>query len=338
MNQFCKQRHRNPIVASFVMLAMASFAMFYAPSVHASVCKFQPGKSTASITFTTPWDLNVPRNLEVGGVVWESEPLRLSDPNNDFICIGPAKWGLINSIGSTASASSKTSLPIGRTGLAWSVHYKGQYRDYGLVEDISHAPLTLLSQTVFSFFGSKFTLRIIKIGAVTAGASMQSGPVGYVSINNDINAFIINTSRTISVSTLSCKTPDVTVRMGDKNRVSAFKGVGQSLAPVNFSIGLKECPEGINKVSYELRPNTTIVDAARSVVALDNGSTAKGVGLQLLDNTGNPVALNKTIVFTEYDNAGGNFNIPLKAAYHQTGAVVQPGTANSSVTFLMSYE
>lgn len=159
-----------------------------------------------------------------------------------------------------------------------------------------------------------------------------------MSVNNEVNVLVIKTSNKSSVATLSCKTPDVTVKMGDQNYVGRFKGIGTSLAPVKFSIALKECPEGVNKVSYQLNPNTAVVDATRSVIALDANSTAKGVGLQLLDNAGNPVALKTKLQFKEYDKLGGNFNIPFQAAYHQTAAAVVPGTANTSITFVMSYD
>ena len=91
-------------------------------------------------------------------------------------------------------------------------------------------------------------------------------------------------------------------------------------------------------MSCLLKPNTQIVDAARSVVALDATSIAKGVGLQILDEGGKPAVLNKKIVFSGYETVGGNFSIPLKAAYHQTGPVVEVGSANSSLTLVMSYE
>ncbi|WP_407513110.1 fimbrial protein [Ralstonia sp. GP71] len=101
---------------------------------------------------------------------------------------------------------------------------------------------------------------------------------------------------------------------------------------------LTECPSGISKVSYLLKPNTQILDAAQSVVALDAESVAKGVGLQVLNQNGEPAVLNEKVAFSEYDKAGGSFSISLKAAYRQTAPVVGAGTANSSLTFVMSYE
>lgn len=36
--------------------------------------------------------------------------------------------------------------------------------------------------------------------------------------------------------------------------------------------------------------------------------------------------------------ASGNFSIPLNAAYYQTAPDIVPGTANSAVTFIVSYD
>jgi type 1 fimbria pilin len=314
-------------------LVFSSLAMLFSTPGYAANCAFNSTDTkTQKLSFTVPADLQVPRNAPAGTVIWESADVSAGS-TGPFNCATDFTWGTFNSVGASASASSKTDLPIGETGLAWSLVYFGQGQD---VADISLARTQAWG--TYSFGGASFKLRIKKIGSVTAGASIAAGLLGLVSVNKEFNAFTVNVSNQASVSTVSCKTPDVTVRMGDKNRVGQFKGVGTSLAPVSFSIGIKECPDGINKVSYLLKPNTEIVDSARSVIALDAASSAKGVGLQLLDESANPVALNKTIVFNGYDKAGGDFNIPLKAAYHQTVAVIEPGTANSSVTFVMSYE
>lgn len=318
------------------MLVFSSLAMLFSTPGYAANCAFiSSDAKTQKLSFTVPADLYVPRNAPTGTAIWESANIPPSSTDADaFKCTLSFKWGVINSVGASASASSNTDFPIGETGLAWNLVYFTKGRD---VADVSLVTTTEPAGS-YTFVGTTFKLRIKKIGSVTAGASIAAGLLGSVNVNNEFNAFTVSVSNQASVGMLGCKTPAVVVKMGDKNRVGDFKGVGTSLEAVNFSIGIKECPEGINKVSYLLTPNTEIVDSARSVVALDAASSAKGVGLQLLDESANPVALNKTIVFNGYDKAGGDFNIPLKAAYHQTAAVIEPGTANSSVTVVMSYE
>jgi type 1 fimbria pilin len=223
--------------------------------------------------------------------------------------------------------------PIGKTGLGWSLHYR-----YWELEGIGWAP-NIQGKGTFNNDWAKMKLIIRKIGPVEAGASVPNRLIGYVTHEGAFNTFSIHTSNEADVGTLSCKTPSVVVKMGEENRVGQFKGVGTSLAPVNFSIGLKQCPEGLSKASYLLEPNTNIVDNSRSVVALNAASTAKGVGLQILNRNGDPAPLNTMITFSGYDEAeaGGDLNIRFKAAYYQTSPVVEPGTANSSVTLVMDY-
>ncbi|MCO5413111.1 fimbrial protein [Ralstonia mojiangensis] len=325
-------RRANAVFGGLRVIAVILLAALCAVPAHAALCWFDKDKSTKKVTFTIPADLQVPRDTPIGAVIWESSIYNAVNPNNNYTCSTFHHWGLGNRVGGSSSSDAKNILPIGKTGLGWSLYY-----NYFEVDDIGHQTNSRPGGS-YNPDGVRMRLYIKKIGLVEAGARVPSGLIGVVSVEKLFDSFSINTSNEAGVGTLSCKSPDVVVKMGDKNDTGQFKGVGSSLAPVNFSVAMKECPEGINKVSYLLKPNTEIVDAARSVVALDAASTAKGVGLQILDESGNPVALNKTIVFSGYDKVGGNFDIPLKAAYHQTATVVGPGTANSSVAFVMSYD
>lgn len=83
---------------------------------------------------------------------------------------------------------------------------------------------------------------------------------------------------------------------------------------------------------------TTIVDNSKSVVALDGGSTASGVGVQLLDGSGNTMPFATQKIFTGYNKAsGGSYTIPLQARYYRTGNV-SPGTANTAMTVTINYQ
>ncbi|MCP1172769.1 fimbrial protein [Ralstonia chuxiongensis] len=336
MNEIFLARKSSHFFGGLRMRMVIGLAMFSAAPSYAANCEFQKDQKTKNLTFTIPSDLRVPRDAPVGTVVWESAVQSGAGANNADVCADTHKWGLVNGVGASASAARKTELPIGTTGLAWSFVYENS-KGKLIVEDLSLGGFSQGGGR-YGWENTKLQLQIKKIGPVTAGASVPAGRLGYLNKNNEIDLFSINTSNKASVGTRSCKTPDVVVRMGDRNRVGQFKGVGTSLAPVNFSINLKECPSAISKVSYLLKPNTQIVDATQTVVALDAGSVAKGVGLQVLNQNGKPVTLNETVVYSEYDKVGGNFSIPFKAAYYQTAPVVEAGSANSSLTLVMSYE
>ncbi|WP_245163706.1 fimbrial protein [Burkholderia latens] len=337
MNKMLVSKTRRYSLYRFCALSIACLAIGCAKpgAAYAALCGYVQNEGPQSMEFTVPTDLVVPRDAPVGAVVWVSEGIPAPNQNR-FNCRGDFKHGMVNSVGAAASAVTSADLPIGKTGLAWSFDESDQpgLPDIAFASAISNPS----SQTTWGWLSKPMTLRIKKIGPVEPGASVPSGILGYITVENQIKPITVKTRNQSSVATLSCKTPVVNVSMGDQNYVGQFKGIGSSLAPVSFSIALKECPEGISKVSYQLNPNTTIVDATRSVVALDADSTAKGVGLQLLDSSGNPIALKTKLQYSDYDKLGGNFNIPLKAAYRQTAATLVPGTANTSVTFVMTYD
>jgi major type 1 subunit fimbrin (pilin) len=93
-------------------------------------------------------------------------------------------------------------------------------------------------------------------------------------------------------------------------------------------------------IEYRIDPVTTVLDSAQSVVALDGSSSASGTGVQLLDSTGtHAFPLGQSVRFNDYNPAtGGSYGIPLQARYYQTGASIGVGTANTSMTFTMTYE
>lgn len=110
------------------------------------------------------------------------------------------------------------------------------------------------------------------------------------------------------------------------------------MTPTAFAINLNNCPSGINSIKYRLDPTTTIINPTKSVVTLQSSSTASGVGVQILDASSNPLPLGVDNVFSGYAATGGNYSIPLKAAYYQTGYIAKGGSANTSLTFTMTYQ
>ncbi|NML33937.1 type 1 fimbrial protein [Paraburkholderia sp. G-4-1-8] len=161
-----------------------------------------------------------------------------------------------------------------------------------------------------------------------------------------LNSLYINGS--MNIVTPSCTTPDVNVVMSSIKQ-SELKGVGTSAGTTSFNIALNSCPAGMNSIQYEIDPATTVVSSTDAVIALDGSSTATGIGLQLLDNDGNPLTAAKGFQSaatlgsapgssTYNSSTGGDYTIPLKVRYYQTGTPVGPGTANSEMTFTMTYQ
>jgi major type 1 subunit fimbrin (pilin) len=71
------------------------------------------------------------------------------------------------------------------------------------------------------------------------------------------------------------------------------------------------------------------------VINLNGASTAKGMGVQLLDASSNllPMSTPKLVGTGSF-----NYTIPLRARYYQTGSSITTGTANAAATVTMLYQ
>jgi len=126
--------------------------------------------------------------------------------------------------------------------------------------------------------------------------------------------------------------------MGDDYELKEFNKAGDTSRLIKFNIGLNQCQSGISKVTYSLKANTQVMDQKKGIVALSSSSTAKGIGLKLMDDSGQPIALDTTYPFNGFNTTGTSFNIPLSAAYYRlVDGRLEPGTANASVTFIVNY-
>jgi major type 1 subunit fimbrin (pilin) len=189
--------------------------------------------------------------------------------------------------------------------------------------------------------GGQIRAVLVKTGPITSGL-VSAGPIAqgklYANAAWDTQWPITISTTATQVSVLSCLTPDVLVDLGS-HKSSEFSGPGSFTAMTAFNVALKSCPAGINRVSYQIDAVTPVLNAASSVVALDSGSTATGVGVQLLDGSGNVFPLGTPRTLAGYStSAGGDHAIPFRARYYQTGAAVGAGSANTAMTFTMNYE
>ena len=189
-----------------------------------------------------------------------------------------------------------------------------------------------------SVYGGQVRAILVKTGPVLGG-TVTGGLLAQIGAYPDANGVMMSfQAPATAVDVLACTTPNVTVDLGS-HRTSEFGGVGSALAPVNFNINVNGCPAGMTSIQYRIDPVTTVLDAGNAVVALGSGSTARGVGIQLLDGNGNPFPFSASQSLTGYDPAnGGDYAIPLQARFYQTSAPVFAGTVKAGMMFTMSYQ
>jgi len=136
----------------------------------------------------------------------------------------------------------------------------------------------------------------------------------------------------------TCTTPNVNVTFPTVSS-HAFRGVGGTAATTPFKLAFNNCPAGFRSIGYSFAPTTSVLDAARGVVALAASSTATGVGVQLAREDGSPVAFGTVYPLTDYDPGRvGSYVVPMQASLYQTDATVTPGSVRSAVTFTLDYK
>ncbi|MBP5946876.1 MULTISPECIES: fimbrial protein [unclassified Pseudomonas] len=181
-------------------------------------------------------------------------------------------------------------------------------------------------------------LRVVQTGPIKEGAVIPAGLLASLVSSDDQTFATFNLSNPVYIVAGACKTPNVSVDMTRDNKTSSFKKIGSKTNPVAFNIQLVECPNFLKSVKYSIKANTKVIDANKGVISLDASSTAKGIGLQVSRGDDQPVVIGKEYNFAGYDRAGGDFNIPFSASYIQTDASIEAGIADTSLTFVMSYQ
>lgn len=300
----------------------------YSTSVLAANCIFY-GSSTQTLSFGASLagkSLTVPADTPNGTVIYEDS---IQGSQHDWICSSSSQYGIfLNPILGTV-ASKATTYPIGKTGLSYRLWVDSLSRYESSLRTIIPAKYTIPSGI--------YRLEIVKSGELAAKTNIPAGYLGKL-MSDEVDLALFNLINPIVLNAASCQTPSVPVAMGDDYRLKDFDLPGATPRVIKFNIALNDCQTGINKVTYSLKATTQVIDAQKGIVALNGTSTAKGIGLQLLNDAGQPLALDTTYPFTAFNTTGKNFTIPLSAAYYRLAeGVTQPGSANTEVTFIVSY-
>ncbi|WEF28111.1 fimbrial protein [Klebsiella aerogenes] len=175
---------------------------------------------------------------------------------------------------------------------------------------------------------------ITNIGGLLFNLTFGQGTAFYMTNGN----MSISTKAT-KVILESCEigTSAIEVPMGT-HAIGQLSAPGDTTDRVGFSIALRGCADTVKDITYQLAPATSVLDDSLSVIALDSTSSAKGVGLQLLDNAGKALPLSKDQPFNFIPNPAGDYDIPLQARYYRLNQAISGGTANTSVTFSVTYQ
>ncbi|HEY2454436.1 MAG TPA: fimbrial protein [Scandinavium sp.] len=216
----------------------------------------------------------------------------------------------------------------------------------------------------------RWDVYFVKTGPISPG-SINGGDLPCLTLNytnegNSPSNQVENVcfSGAINVIAGTCQTPNVDVDMG-KYDISQFSGKGSAQKWTDASIKLLNCPifygsnsggtwssDGTssssggtpqnNALRLSLTPNTTVIDSSNGIFSITDGTgSAQGIGIQVAygEPSGNVelVDFSQTKDYQLETNTTGISDIPLVARYIQTETNLQPGVANSAITFLINY-
>lgn len=219
-----------------------------------------------------------------------------------------------------------------------------------------------------------FDIELVKMGPVTAG-TINSALFPRVEVNGT------DTSQTVRVAwhtitgsaviqTPSCTTPNFNWSLGTTS-TTVLKSPGDASAWVDTPVTLTGCstffgnningsytqysisgfnsgtttqPGNIapNQLTMTLTPNTSAVDSANGIVALDNTATASGFGVQVASKqSGTYIAQNLSgsiVVAPAVGDNSGTVSFPLGARIIRTSNTVQGGSVSTSLTYTINYQ
>lgn len=117
-------------------------------------------------------------------------------------------------------------------------------------------------------------------------------------------------------------------------------GIGQTSAATAFNIqfNCEALLSGTFDVMMQFDGDAPSGLSDVGVVALNSTSTASGVGVQILNENQQPIALATPFNIASYPLSSALITVPLYARYYQTAAKIDPGTANAVATYTLSYQ
>ncbi|WP_233281631.1 fimbrial protein [Pseudomonas tructae] len=272
--------------------------------------------------------LTIPIDTPNGTVVYQDTVH--ASRNHLWKCTATSLYGVsLNPKLGTVSAGERT-LPLGRTGLSFRIwaDMLGRY-------ETSLQPI--VPSNGYNMGVGSIRFEVVKTGELNAKVNVDAGYLASLQ-DDDLILKKFNLLNPIVLNAASCQTPSVPVVMGDDYQLQEFREAGAKPRTVPFDIALNQCQNGIKKVTYSLKANTPVIDGPNGIVALNAKSTAKGIGLQLMNALGQPIALDTSYPFDAFTTTGLNFKIPLSAAYYRLGTEeLRAGSANTEVTFIVNY-
>lgn len=178
------------------------------------------------------------------------------------------------------------------------------------------------------------TSSVIASLMLVAGAAVAADPVSVSGGTVHFEGELVNAACAVST-----QSSDQVVTLG-QYRTASFAAVGDTTAQIPFSIVLNDCdPKVAATAAVAFSGQSDITNNnLLAVTSADNGTTASGVGIEILDNTSTALKPDGATFSTAQALVEGTNTLRFSARYKATATSATPGQTNADATFIMKYE
>lgn len=353
----CLSNHRCSRLSWYgLVLLLLAFCLLPAGNAHAQVsgCMLDntsPG-AQGTTNFSMPSQITVPANTPIGTVLATSSATQTS-PVPVYDCAGNVPYGIYNNVGSTPGAGVGT-YPTGIPGISYEI-VRGGNTLYSWPNETLNTGLrgctyrtaqrawNCPSGTTAYQFSVTTQLSLVVTGPIT-DSTIPAGVLGYwqwqelgsggatsiaqvvaFSLANPVT-IVINPSCSVTTNPVNVTLPPI--------MASALGSTGATAGTTPFSIALN-CPSGAAGATLSVQLDYNGTASGIPGVLTPTGGGSAGVGVQVLDQSSNPVTFGTAATVGTVSTS--TTGISFFARYYRTGALT-PGTLQASATFTLLYQ
>jgi type 1 fimbria pilin len=307
---------------------MASLLLALAPlpRLAQATCSFANRTGMTRVIFTTPGQITIPDNVAPGTVLWTS-PMVAQQSNVDVNCDQRTTGGIVNFLGTQPAGGSNT-FPTNIPGLAIRLARGGAGAYLG-------APPADYLDSGTTTFSKTTSLELVATGPIANGSTLSAGQLAHWDFGNLSSIVVFQTANatvfTRPACTIAIDPTTVTLRAVTSSELQG--GNGTTAADTPFAIQLS-CTSA-TALDITLDANNPVNKNTGVLSNIAGGaSAAKGVAVQITDQDGTPVKLQKAI---RVNTSSGPFPIPFAARYYRTNGTLSPGLVNATATYTVTY-
>ena len=315
-------------------------ALLLIPVLAKADCTFGSGTSPSSVSFTVSSPVTIPFTLATGATLATTGQVSPSNPPS-VNCTANVKYGIVNQVGSnTPTGGSNYIYPTNVPGVGYQLyHAAGTSTSASFMFPFPNGDSGAASTSTFSVTTA---LTLAQTGPIANGSQLLAGTRlanwQWGSIVPEY--FVVANTVTFAASACLVTISPIAVTLPTVSR-QTLAGTGSTAGTTAFNIQLN-CPSA-STAALSINFSGTRVSSTYSNV-LKNTGTATNVGVQMLDQSGNPITFNNNNPNNKTSNLIslgatdiGPMTLPFAARYYATSTTVQAGSVVATATFNLIY-